>query len=149
MLLYRAPLGFGRGLPEGQSRPLADVHFEQTALDAHGHVPGLGDDARRLARALERRGVDGHYFLDLGDAGGRGLGLLAALLGEVQAARAAGQLHAGRGSEAVAHQKDDGGGWGFLVFHREIRNALSPCSLPLQWRGFFSLPLPPRRRGLG
>jgi hypothetical protein len=54
VLLHRLPFGLGRGVLEGEARPPADVHLEQAALDAHRHVPRLGDDPGRLARALER-----------------------------------------------------------------------------------------------
>src|SRR5262249_28644765 len=113
--------------------PSADVELQEAALDAHGHVARLGDDARRLASPLERRGIDGHHLLELGDAGGGGLSLLAALLGEVETAGAAGQFHAGGGGEAGAHEEDDGRGRGLLVFHRAVRNAASS-----------SQPTPPR-----
>ena len=90
VLLDRFPLvGLVRVL-QRHARELADVQLEQAALDAHGLVPRLGDDARRLTRALQRRGVDGHHLVDLGDALRGVLRLLAPLVGEMKARRAAG-----------------------------------------------------------
>ena len=65
--------------------PVAHVDLDEAGRGPHPEAERLGDRGRRLAGALERRGVDGGRGLGQGgDALGRRGGLRVALLGEVQ-----------------------------------------------------------------
>ena len=82
------------------SRPRSLLHLQ---------AEGLGDGRRGLAGALERRRVDRGDLVELGDARGGRVGLVASLVGEVQARGPTRQLGAGGGRLAVADEQDRGG----------------------------------------
>jgi hypothetical protein len=108
MALDDLPLGLAGEPPELLAGPFADVTVGQVAVDADGQTAGAGDRRRRLAGALELRGVDG---LDLGqpvDPRGDDARLPLAFLGQVQAGRLARKNLAGRRGQAVANQEDEG-----------------------------------------
>ena len=90
---------------------------------------GLGDRRRRLLGALERRGVDGRDpIAERGDALGHGLGLLAPVVGQVQALGSPGQHGAGRRRLPVAHEQHERRRGGGFVGVRAMR----PRNLPLR-----------------
>ena len=103
------PLGLAAHAGQAAAGPCADVQLEQPAVDPHRQAAGLGDGQGRLARALERRGIDGGHALELGDAASGGLGLAPSLVGQVQAEGAAGQNTSGRRRQPVTDEKDGRG----------------------------------------
>jgi hypothetical protein len=109
MALDDLPLGLAREPPELLARPFADVAVGEVAVDADGQPVGPGDRQRRLARALELRGVHGGDLGQLVDPRGHHVRLALTLLGQMQARRLAREHLAGRWGLAVADQEDERG----------------------------------------
>ena len=106
--LHGAPLGFLAQRLQLAAGPVAEVALEQPALGGDLQVTSLGDGPGGLARALEGRGVD--TASTLGSAAMRSadrLRLGPALVGQVEAARAAGQPVAGGRRLPVADEQDE------------------------------------------
>src|SRR6185503_20311795 len=66
MALHDRPVALTREPTEGSARPCPEVALEEPALDADREAARAGDGRGCLARALQRRRIDG------GDPGQRG-----------------------------------------------------------------------------